>query len=69
MNKLRKNEKSLKATGVPADFEPQVIDETDDGGCTIIVPARPPQKTAESSIVKVARDERGQIRAPANRRD
>ena len=31
VKKLRKNEKSLKATEVPADFEPQVIDETEDG--------------------------------------
>jgi hypothetical protein len=27
------------------DFEPEVIDETDEGGCTIIVPARPPQNS------------------------
>ena len=44
MNKLRKHpDKSPEPTGVE-DFEPEVIDETDDGGCTIIVPARPPQK-------------------------
>jgi hypothetical protein len=45
VKKLRKNEKSLKATEVPEDFEPEVIDETDEGGCTVIVPARPPQGT------------------------
>ena len=44
MNKLRKNDKSLKATGVPAGFEPQVIDETEDGMGEIITPAQPPQK-------------------------
>ena len=44
MKKLRKQpDKSLEPTPVPADFEPEVIDETDEG-CTIIVPARPPQK-------------------------
>ena len=31
VNKLRKNDKSLKPKEVPADFEPQVIDETEDG--------------------------------------
>ena len=45
MKKLRKHpDKSLEPTGVPLDFEPQVINETDEGGFTIIVPARPPQK-------------------------
>ena len=45
MKKLRKNsEQSSEPTGVPVDFEPEVIDETDEGGCTVIVPARPPQK-------------------------
>jgi hypothetical protein len=45
VKKLRKQpEKSLEPKGVPEDFEPQVINETDEGGCTIIVPARPPQK-------------------------
>ena len=46
MNKLRKNsKKSSTPTTVPVDFEPQVIDETDEGGCTVIVPARRPQGT------------------------
>ena len=46
MKKLRKHpDKSLEPKGVPDDFEPEVIDETDEGGCTIIVPARPPQGT------------------------
>ena len=46
VKKLRKDsEKSLEPVGVPEDFEPQVINETDEGGCTIIVPARPPQGT------------------------
>ena len=45
MKKLRKQpDKSLAPKGVPEDFEPQVINETDEGGFTIIVPARPPQK-------------------------
>ena len=45
MKKLRKQPvKSREPTGVPEDFEPEVIDETDEGGFTIIVPARPPQK-------------------------
>ena len=45
MKKPRKQpEKSLEPKGVPVDFEPEVINETDEGGCTIIVPARPPQK-------------------------
>jgi hypothetical protein len=45
VKKLRKQpEKSLEPKGVPEDFEPQVINETDEGWCTIIVPARPPQK-------------------------
>ena len=45
VKKLRKHpDKSLEPTGVPQDFEPQVINETDEGGFTIIVPARPPQK-------------------------
>jgi hypothetical protein len=49
VKKLRKHpDKSLEPKGVPADFEPEVIDETDEGGCTIIVPARPPQKTAQT---------------------
>jgi hypothetical protein len=48
VKKLRKNsEQSSEPTGVPEDFEPEVIDETDEGGCTIIVPARPPQGTQE----------------------
>ena len=48
MKKLRKQPvKSPEPTGVPEDFEPQVINETDEGGCTIIVPARPPQQTAK----------------------
>jgi hypothetical protein len=55
VKKLRKQpDKSLEPKGVPEDFEPQVINETDDGGCTIIVPASTAAKTAESSIVKVA---------------
>jgi hypothetical protein len=46
VKKLRKNsEQSSEPTGVPADFEPEVIDETDEGGWTVIVPARPPQRT------------------------
>jgi hypothetical protein len=46
VKKLRKQpDKSLEPKGVPEDFEPQVINETDKGGCTIIVPARPPQGT------------------------
>ena len=46
MNKLRKHpDKSLEPTRAPVDFEPEVIDETDEGGCTVIVPARPPQKS------------------------
>jgi hypothetical protein len=45
VKKLRKQfDKSPEAKGVPDDFEPEVIDETDEGGFTIIVPARPPQK-------------------------
>jgi hypothetical protein len=45
VKKLRKQaDKSLEPKGVPEDFEPQVINETDEGGCTVIVPARPPQK-------------------------
>ena len=48
MNKLRKNEKSLKATEVPADFEPQVIDETEDGNVEVITSAQPPPKTAKT---------------------
>ena len=48
MNKLRKNEKSLKATGLPAGFEPQVIDETEEGTGEIITSAQPPQKTAKT---------------------
>jgi len=45
VKKLRKQPvKSPEPTRVPEDFEPQVINETDEGGCTIIVPARPPQK-------------------------
>ena len=52
MKKLRKNEQSLKATEVPEDFEPEVIDETDEGGCTVIVPARPPQGTQKSDQPK-----------------
>jgi hypothetical protein len=46
VKKLRKHpDKSLERTAVPEDFEPEVIDETDEGGCTIIIPARPPQRT------------------------
>ena len=49
VKRLRKHpDKSLERTAVPTDFEPDVIDETDDGGCTIIVPARPPQETAKT---------------------
>jgi hypothetical protein len=49
MKKLRKHpDKSPEPKGVPDDFEPQVINETDEGGFTIIVPARPPQKTAKT---------------------
>ena len=48
VNKLRKNEKSLEATGLPAGFEPQVIDETEEGTGEIITSARPPQKTAKT---------------------
>jgi hypothetical protein len=45
VKKLRKQPvKSPEPTGVADDFEPEVIDETDEGGFTIIVPARPPQK-------------------------
>jgi hypothetical protein len=45
VKKLRKHpDKSLEPTSVPEDFEPEVIDETDEGGCTVIVPARSPQK-------------------------
>ena len=45
MNKLRKQaDKSLEPKGVP-DFEPEVIDETEEGECIIIIPARPPQGT------------------------
>jgi hypothetical protein len=48
VKKLRKQpDKSLEPKGVLEDFEPEVIDETDEGGCTIIVPARPPQHTAK----------------------
>ncbi len=48
MKKLRKQpDKSLEPTGV-VDFEPEVIDETEEGGCTIIIPARPPQKTTKT---------------------
>jgi hypothetical protein len=46
VKKLRKHpEKSPEPKSVPEDFEPEVIDETDEGGFTIIVPARPPQGT------------------------
>jgi hypothetical protein len=49
VKKLRKQpDKSLEPKGVPEDFEPQVINETDHGGFTIIVPARPPQKTVKT---------------------
>ena len=48
MKKLRKNEKSLKATEVPEGFEPQVIDETEEGTIEVITSAQPPQKTAET---------------------
>ena len=48
MKKLRKNEEALKATGVPADFEPQVIDETEEGTGEILTSAQPPQKTAKT---------------------
>jgi hypothetical protein len=49
VNKLRKHpNKSLEPTGVPADFEPQVIDETEDGSFEIITSAQPPQKTAKT---------------------
>jgi hypothetical protein len=41
-------DKSLEPTRVPKDFEPQVINETDEGGFTIIVPARPPQKQQQN---------------------
>jgi hypothetical protein len=44
VKKLRKQpDKSSEPKGVPEDFEPEVINETDEGGFTIIVPARPPQ--------------------------
>jgi hypothetical protein len=49
VKKLRKQPVKLpEPTGVPEDFEPQVINETDEGGVTIIVPARPPQETAKT---------------------
>ena len=45
MNKLRKHpDKSLEPTRVPVDFEPQVIDETEDGTVEVITSAQPPQK-------------------------
>jgi len=53
VKKLRKQpDKSLEPKGVPEDFEPQVINETDDGGFTIIVPARPPQGTQKLTTGK-----------------
>ena len=49
MKKLRKNsKKSSTPTTVPVDFEPQVIDETEEGTCEIITSAQPPQKTART---------------------
>jgi hypothetical protein len=46
VKKLRKQpDKSLEPTGVPEDFEPEVIDETDEGGCIVITGVRPPQGT------------------------
>jgi hypothetical protein len=49
VKKLRKHpDKSLERTAVPEDFEPEVIDETEEGECIIIIPARPPQKTAKT---------------------
>jgi hypothetical protein len=45
VKKLRKHpDKSPGPKGVPEDFELQVINETDEGGFTIIVPARPPKR-------------------------
>ena len=45
VNKLRKHpDKSAERKAVPEDFEPEVIDETEEGECIIIIPARPPQK-------------------------
>jgi len=49
VKKLRKNsEQSSEPTEVPADFEPQVIDETEDGSFEVITSAQPPPKTAKS---------------------
>ena len=49
MKKLRKHpDKSLERTAVPADFEPQVIDETEEGTFEVITSAQPPQKTAKT---------------------
>jgi hypothetical protein len=48
VKKLRKHpDKSPEPTGVE-DFEPQVIDETEDGNIEIITSAQPPQKTAKT---------------------
>jgi hypothetical protein len=46
VKKLRKDsDKSLEPTRVPEDFEPQVIDETNDGNeCIVITGVRPPQE-------------------------
>ncbi len=49
MKKLLKNsEQSSEPTGVPEDFEPQVIDETEEGTFEVITSAQPPQKTAKT---------------------
>ena len=49
MNKLRRHpDKSLEPKGVPDDFEPEVIDETEDGNIEIITLAQPPQETAKT---------------------
>lgn len=46
MKKLRKHsDKSLERTAVPVDFEPQVIDETEEGVGEILTSAQPPQRT------------------------
>ena len=62
MKKLRKqHDKSLEPKGVPEDFEPQVINETDEGGFTIIVPARPPQGAQKPTTGKTPREVDNQI--------
>ena len=62
MKKLRKQPvKSPEPTGVADDFEPEVIDETDEGGFTIIVPARPPQGTQKPKQPKDSKEADNQI--------